>query len=1442
MIMRTFPLFNLVLIALLISGLGSFIFVSEAGLSNPGALAQRSTISITNNGEFDAAHGVTSGTGTLGDPYIIEDHKIEGGTSDCIEITGTTSSFVIRNCHLYNTTTRGINIDITSGSVSIENCVVNDTGGIGIRIHGTYDHCNITGVDVANTSSYGISASNSGGPVRDLRCEKLNMTNIGGHGLLINNAYSNIHINDTSFINISSRAISYTSFNPSCYISMDNLTINLTGSDGMLLSVGDSDISINDTFITDIDSGTGIDLSATTSNELTVTNFHLNNHTANYHGTRFTAFGDIQIENFTVTDMVDPGSYGIYVQDCIGSDINVTDFNGYNCRDGIQVRNSDDSITILEDIFINNTFRAFYFYDNDDSYATLTELDITNFTYIGAQFSSMDYCDIDFKDSVFVGTGDNMGDGVITSDFGNDYTNYTIDNVSISQNYWWAVDLDLDAGCNVAITNSSFFDIVAYGAIRLDGDDNPDHVNATIANCSFDNMDDGMYVRNMLVNITDSVLVDTDNAIEIIDVDHGIIKNVSISSVNKVTAGIGLNAFNMDNYTIMDCLFSDVNGHGVKLAATCKDNVIHGNYFVNNTLHAEDPTAGLNRWNETYSLGGGNFWDNYTDVDAFSGPGQDVPGQDGIGDTPHEITGIVVDNYPIMYNLDLEPPTSSILNLTYWHNSSFNISYMAKDDSFLGSIGLMYTHSLDNSSFGAYQLYDSMNLIGMEATGNFTFNGPDGHYRFTVNTTDRLGKTEIDIPAMDAMAAIDRTAPEFIADLLPNSTNDPYIEVNYTVNDTLSGVDEVRFYLSNNSVPTFNTYTLIETRQWPNMTAINFTAERGMYYKLYAIATDVLGNMVPVELSHPNGTYIETLPSDPPATNISIGDPQYGTDPLYVTSITLFTLNSTDPESDIDHIWYSLDGSIYNVYTGAFSVVNTTTQIRYGALDLAGNNETEQLLDIIVDDIAPVTTISYEEATRSVNITNKTMFTLTAVDIGCGVDHIEYKIGIGSWMTYTGPFNFEDYRNYQIYYRSIDNLGNVEDEKEFGAWLAVPKYELSGKITYSGGDLDGEPAEGARITLWYDDMAGNGATTAMNGEYSFDMYGLRNYTIQVEPNGTIGSVGEWSGYLEYKETLFFYEDKVVDIELEYYEHTVTINGTVKYSGGELNRTPAVNATVTLVGPQTYVFLLDATGTFSLTVIAGDYSVQITPPMSLVGIKDVSSGYLAISDMLSADRDKDVIWMIQYYVYVEEIDESLTIYPITELIEPGQFITIQGNSTGLVGETVTVALGLNNVTTTIDANGYWSVSIEAPSNPGPYNVMATAGDVSATTSIEVEETEEDGGGPSMVEPLMMAGCVILLLIVIVLVGVIMFMIISKSKGSRVEGAFEEEEEDEVDDEEDLDEEEEDEEEEALEDDDLEDLDEEEEMDEEDIDDLEEDDLEDLDDLEDEEDLDDLEEEE
>jgi parallel beta-helix repeat protein len=76
------------------------------------------------------------------------------------------------------------------------------------------------------------------------------------------------------------------------------------------------------------------------------------------------------------------------------------------------------------------------------------------------------------------------------------------------------------------------------------------------------------------------------------------------------------------------------------------DNQIYHNNIINNTIQTYDNPSNINKWDNGYPLGG-NFWSDYNGSDFFSGPNQDIPGSDRIGDSPY-FFNFSQDNYPLM--------------------------------------------------------------------------------------------------------------------------------------------------------------------------------------------------------------------------------------------------------------------------------------------------------------------------------------------------------------------------------------------------------------------------------------------------------------------------------------------------------------------------------------------------------------------------------------------------------------------------------------------------------------------------------------------------------------------------------------------------------------------------------------------------------------------------
>ena len=123
--------------------------------------------------------------------------------------------------------------------------------------------------------------------------------------------------------------------------------------------------------------------------------------------------------------------------------------------------------------------------------------------------------------------------------------------------------------------------------------------------------------------------------------------NNVISNNNVSNSFIGISLYySNSNRIIKNNIYSN-DKYGLLLNYSSNYNKIYHNNLISNTQNAYDECN--NTWYDGY-LQGGNFWSDYTCDDNYRGINQDIPGSDGIGDTPYNISGPGnnTDRYPLM--------------------------------------------------------------------------------------------------------------------------------------------------------------------------------------------------------------------------------------------------------------------------------------------------------------------------------------------------------------------------------------------------------------------------------------------------------------------------------------------------------------------------------------------------------------------------------------------------------------------------------------------------------------------------------------------------------------------------------------------------------------------------------------------------------------------------
>ena len=116
--------------------------------------------------------------------------------------------------------------------------------------------------------------------------------------------------------------------------------------------------------------------------------------------------------------------------------------------------------------------------------------------------------------------------------------------------------------------------------------------------------------------------------------------NVIVNNIDGVALGQGSSY----NTVVQNNISGNEYGIGMQDSA---QNSIRNNNIVNNTYQVSITSGSVNGWNGSYAVGG-NYWSDYSGLDKFSGPYQNVTGSDGIGDTPYVIDANNRDNYPLI--------------------------------------------------------------------------------------------------------------------------------------------------------------------------------------------------------------------------------------------------------------------------------------------------------------------------------------------------------------------------------------------------------------------------------------------------------------------------------------------------------------------------------------------------------------------------------------------------------------------------------------------------------------------------------------------------------------------------------------------------------------------------------------------------------------------------
>jgi len=164
---------------------------------------------------------------------------------------------------------------------------------------------------------------------------------------------------------------------------------------------------------------------------------------------------------------------------------------------------------------------------------------------------------------------------------------------------------------------------------------------------------------------------------------------------------------------------------GVALHWGTNANLVYHNSFINNAWpQAFNELECGNYYNVSYP-GGGNYWSDYSGLDSKSGPNQNQPGSDGIGDTPYTFSG-GQDGYPLMK--PIQPGNHDILV------TNITLAKTVVGQNYSTSIDLTVKNQGDCTETFNLTVYANTTVIETQTVNNM-LNGTSTVLTFTWNTT-----------------------------------------------------------------------------------------------------------------------------------------------------------------------------------------------------------------------------------------------------------------------------------------------------------------------------------------------------------------------------------------------------------------------------------------------------------------------------------------------------------------------------------------------------------------------------------------------------------------------------------------------------------------------------------------------------------------------------------
>jgi hypothetical protein len=269
----------------------------------------------------------------------------------------------------------------------------------------------------------------------------------------------------------------------------------------------------------------------------------------------------------------------------------------------------------------------------------------------------------------------------------------------------------------------------------------------------------------------------------------------------------------------------------------------------------------------------------------------------------------------------------------------------------------------------------------------------------------------------------------FQVDATPPITTHRFLE-NYS-GANVSGFTQLSFSADDNMSGVNATFIQLNDQEPVLYTSPVRLGELGTYTEPFNTITyysvDNVGN---IEKSKQLNFKIDQ--SGPTSTLTWIGEAFDNGNVVYINQNTRFSLSAEDTEMEIRENWYQFNSGSRTIFENAVSLADyQRVTLRYGALDILGNEGEVLQSTIIVDGTAPTSSHQLRgdtiESVSDVVVGANANIQLFANDDASGISNILYSINSENMLFYdSNPIQFQSSGSKVIRYYALDKVGNIE--------------------------------------------------------------------------------------------------------------------------------------------------------------------------------------------------------------------------------------------------------------------------------------------------------------------------------------------------------------------------------------------------------------------------------